>query len=301
MVLHERLFSRCRVPRLFLVEPFPSDLTVRHHRPNKNKMAGAFMTEGSSVEDLYEQDPTVILDGIPDEANGNIPEPFVRYGKPLPPKWIPLYKKPMRTPTRKLRICVIGAGISAMNLAYKIYHEHKMHPDIVDLCIYEARDSMGGTWLVNTYPGVACDVPAHIYTFPFEPNPEWSAYYASGSEILEYFRKAVAKYDLAKDVHCGHRVERAEFDPEQGKWHLKVGTKDGQIDDTCEILVSATGFLSKWRWPSIPGLHDFQGHLCHSASWDRNFNWTGKRIAVIGNGDAMDPITPRISVLTVAK
>lgn len=117
-------------------------------------MAGAYMNEGSSVEDLFAQDPTVILNGTPDEANGSKPDPPIRYGQPLPPQWIPLYKKPMRTPTRKLRVCVIGAGISAMNLAYKIYHEHKMHPDMVELCIYEANDELGGTWLVNTYPGV---------------------------------------------------------------------------------------------------------------------------------------------------
>ena len=127
-------------------------------------MAGAFINERQSVEDLFAQDPTVILNGVPDEANGSTPDPFVRYGQPLPKEWIPLYKKPMRTPTRKLRIVVIGAGISAMNLAHKVYHEHKMHPDMVELCMYDANEQLGGTWLVNVYPGVACDVPAHIYT-----------------------------------------------------------------------------------------------------------------------------------------
>jgi cation diffusion facilitator CzcD-associated flavoprotein CzcO len=257
-------------------------------------MAGAYMNEGGSVEDLFAQDPTVVLNGVLDEANGTKPDPPTRYGQPLPPEWIPLYRKPMRTPTRKLRIVVIGAGISAMNLAYKIYHEHHMHPDLADLCIYEAHDEMGGTWLVNTYPGVACDVPAHIYTFPFEPNPDWSAYYASGWEILEYFKRAVAKYDLARDVKCGHRVEKAEFDNEQGKWNLNIGTKEGVIEDQCDILVSATGFLSKWRWPPIPGLHDFKGRLCHSASWDKDFDWKDKRVAVIGNGSSAIQIVPQI-------
>ena len=86
----------------------------------------------------------------------------------------------------------MGAGVSAMNLAYKIYHEHKLahfasNPadDMVEMTMYDANEELGGTWLVNTYPGVACDVPAHIYSFPFEPNPEWSAFYASGGEILD--------------------------------------------------------------------------------------------------------------------
>ncbi|EMC94774.1 hypothetical protein BAUCODRAFT_560547 [Baudoinia panamericana UAMH 10762] len=206
-----------------------------------------------------------------------------------------MYRKPMRTPTRKLRICVIGAGISAMTLAYKLYHEHNMiESGLAELCIYEAHESMGGTWLVNTYPGVACDVPAHIYAFPFEPNPDWSAFYATGDEILQYFKRTVAKYDLAKDVKCGHRVEGAAFDAERGKWDLRVGTKDGSIDDSCDILVSATGFLSKWRWPDITGLHDFKGHLCHSAVWDKAFDWTGKRIGVIGNGSSAIQIVPQV-------
>lgn len=114
----------------------------------------------ASPRDLLAEDPTIQLDGIPDDANGPTPEPFERYGQPLPKEWIPLYRKPMRTPSRKLRVVGIGAGISCMNLAYKIYHEHNLiDKDIVsDLCIYEANEEMGGTWLVNTYPGVACDV-----------------------------------------------------------------------------------------------------------------------------------------------
>ncbi|KAK4555055.1 hypothetical protein LTR86_007821 [Recurvomyces mirabilis] len=261
-------------------------------------MAGAFMKDDASVEDLYAQDPTVVLNGSPDEANGPTPSPFQRYGQPLPAEWIPLYKKPMRTPTRKLRIVCIGASVAAMNLAYKVYHEHALSgpasADLIDLCFYDANESMGGTWLVNTYPGVACDVPAHIYTFPFEPNPDWSAFYASGEEILEYFLRTVKKYDLGRDVKCGHRVTKAVFDEGRGKWDLEVETQGGVVKDSCDILVSARGFLSKWRWPSIPGLHDFQGHLCHSAVWNKAFDWTGKRIGVVGNGSSAIQILPQV-------
>ena len=137
-----------------------------------------------SVPDLMAEDPTLDMNGPADEANGPEPDPPLRYGEPLSRKWIPKYKRMMRTPTRKLRIVAIGTGFSAMNLAYSIYHSHKHRlGDFCELCIYETRDDIGGTWLVNTYPGVACDVPAHIYTFPFEPNPDWSAFYVSGGEI----------------------------------------------------------------------------------------------------------------------
>lgn len=244
---------------------------------------------------MMSTDPTLVVNGVPDEANGERPNPPERYGQPLPENWVPLYKKPLRTPTRRLRIACIGAGISAMNLAYKLYYEwRKPLGDLTELVIYEANESMGGTWLVNTYPGVACDVPAHIYTFPFEPNPNWSAFYASGGEILDYFKKTVAKYQLDRDVKCGHRVSHAQWNEESGKWNLKLDTKDGVIEDTCDIFVSAVGFLSKWRWPSIPGLHDFQGQLMHSASWDSSFDSAGKRIGVIGNGSSAIQIIPQV-------
>jgi len=110
----------------------------------------------ASVEDLLANDPTVQLNGNPDEANGEAPASGKRYGQPLPKEWIPLYRKPMRTPTRKLRVVTIGAGIAALNLAYKVYHEHNLIEDgiVESLKMYEANDDLGGTWLVNTYPGV---------------------------------------------------------------------------------------------------------------------------------------------------
>lgn len=112
----------------------------------------------------------------PNTANGKVPGAKTRYGKPLPPSWIPLYQKPLGTPTRRLRIVTIGAAVAGMGFAYKLQHEHKMTTEgidgredpLVEHTIYEANEDIGGTWLVNTYPGVACDVPAHLYAFPFE-------------------------------------------------------------------------------------------------------------------------------------
>lgn len=107
---------------------------------------------------------------ISDTANATTSKS--RYGKPLPPSWIPLYQKPFGTPTRRLRIVTIGAAVAGMGFAYKLQHEHKLTTEcLVDHTIYEANKDIGGTWLVNTYPGVACDVPAHVYAFPFEVSP----------------------------------------------------------------------------------------------------------------------------------
>lgn len=109
---------------------------------------------------------------------------------------------------------------------------------------------------------------------------------------MKYFRRTVTKYDLARDVKCGHRVSHAAFDPDSGKWNLTMDTLNGQVNDQSDILVSAIGFLSQWSWPSIPGLRSFKGQLCHSASW-KDVDWEGKRVAIIGNGSSAIQIVPR--------
>lgn len=104
----------------------------------------------------------------------------------------------------------------------------------------------------------------------------------------------MAKWNLARDVKLGHRVSHAQFDEESGKWNLKVDTKAGTISDTADVLLSAVGFLSKWRWPNITGLYDFKGELMHSASWNISFDNAGKRVGVIGNGSSAIQIVPQI-------
>ncbi|PNS14265.1 Thiol-specific monooxygenase [Sphaceloma murrayae] len=220
-------------------------------------------------------------------------QPQTRYGRSLPPSWVPLNDVPLRTPQRKLRIITIGAGVSAMGFSYQLHHAHALS-SYISHTIYEANVDIGGTWLVNTYPGVACDVPAHVYCFPFEPNPDWSAYYASGAEILAYFRRTVEKYDLARDVKTGHRVEEARWDEGRGKWKVKIRNGDGIVEDEADVLVSATGFLSHWRWPEIEGLKTFKGKLLHSADWDHEFGFEGKRVGVIGNGSSAIQIVPQL-------
>lgn len=109
-------------------------------------MAGAFDSLPASMKEMMDKDPTLDVDVPPEEANGSIPGPFERYGEPLPEKnWVPLYRKPLWTPTRKLRIACIGAGISAMNLAHKIYHERREELEGVEFVIYEGREDIGGT------------------------------------------------------------------------------------------------------------------------------------------------------------
>ncbi|KAK0624227.1 hypothetical protein B0T14DRAFT_454425 [Immersiella caudata] len=183
-------------------------------------------------------------------------------------------------------------------MAHKFQHRFPDMKDIVEHKIFEALHDVGGTWLLNTYPGVQCDVPAHIYSFPFDPNPDWERFYASGADILGYIKRTVKKWNLDRDLELNTRVVGAWWDAEKGEWEVKVGCGGLQRTERCDVLISAQGVLVHENWPSIPGLKDvFKGHLTHSARWDHEFDYSGKRIAVIGNGSSGIQIVPQMAKL----
>lgn len=213
------------------------------------------------------------------------------------PYRIPINEQPLFKP-RPLRVVCVGAGYSGLMLAYKYKHETPMD-HFMDLCIYEKNDDVGGTWYENRYPGVACDVPAHIYTFSWEPNPDWSSFYAKGQEIWEYIRRTTTKYSLDEKVQFKSKVVSSVWDEASGKWLLEVEQTgaDGKtttIKDTADVLINGSGILNKWTWPSIPGLDTFKGTKLHSAKWDTSLDWAGKRVGIIGNGSSAIQILPQM-------
>lgn len=153
-----------------------------------------------------------------------------------------LHKQYAYTP-RKLKVFTIGAGFSGLLIAHKFQHRFPEMQDIVDHTIFEARSEVGGTWLVNDYPGVQCDVPAHIYAFPFDPNPEWTKFYASGPEILEYFKKTVKKWNLDRDLKLNTKVVASEWQEDLGQWKVTVEHQGVQRDEFCHVLISGRGVL----------------------------------------------------------
>lgn len=230
----------------------------------------------------------------PAEAHGS-PEYITRIT-------IPLHDVPAWTPTRKLRVVTIGAGYSGMMMAHKMQHKYADEMSrLTENVIYEARSTVGGTWDANTYPGVRCDVPSAIYAFPFEPNPEWSHFFSTGEEIQDYFVKTVKKWELDKNVRFNHRVKEARWDEDTSRWRLKIQHGNQEFKDHADILISARGFLSTWHWPDIPGIHDFTGKKVHSAAWDHDYEYAGKRIAVIGNGSSGIQILPEMAKLPGAE
>ncbi|PWY76999.1 FAD/NAD(P)-binding domain-containing protein [Aspergillus heteromorphus CBS 117.55] len=193
---------------------------------------------------------------------------------------------------RKLKIVCIGAGFSGLILAHKLQHEQPL--DFVDFTIYEKNQEVGGTWFENIYPGVGCDVPAHSYVFPFEPNPFWSKCYAGGAEIEEYILKTVEKWELKKHVVLNTRLLGATWNEEHGKWKLKLEQDGAFLQDEADILINGGGIQNRWKMPDIAGLDQFKGKLLHTAAWDKTYDWTGKRIAVIGNGSSALQVVPAL-------
>ncbi|KAK0744872.1 hypothetical protein B0T21DRAFT_407945 [Apiosordaria backusii] len=159
-----------------------------------------------------------------------------------------------------------------------------MQDENLEYQVYEMNGDLGGKWLVNRYPGCQCDTPAHIYNYSFCPNPCWPSYYATAPSIHHYLKDTAAKYDCEKYFKYRHKVTSAMWNEEAGQWHIKVldMTKGIELEDWCNVLVNATGFLQNPKWPKIDGMDRFQGQLVHSALWDESIDVTDKKVAIIG-------------------
>jgi cation diffusion facilitator CzcD-associated flavoprotein CzcO len=131
----------------------------------------------------------------------------------------------------------------------------------------------------------ACDVPAHNYTWSFEPSSAWSAVYAGSGEIYKYFSSFAQKYNLQQYVRTSHQVSGAYWNHEKNGWDVHVkGPGGAEIKDYCDILVNASGILNNWQWPAIKGLERYKGTLLHTANWDEGVKLEGKHVGLIGNG-----------------
>ena len=158
--------------------------------------------------------------------------------------------------------------------------------------IFERGESVGGVWRANTYPGAACDVPSHLYSFSFAPGHKWSRRYAPQAEILEYLEDVVERYEIGPHLRLGTEVTDAVFDEEAGRWTLT--TASGETHEF-DFLVTACGQLTNPAIPNLPGIEDFEGPAFHSAEWAHDLDLTGKRVAVIGTGASAIQFVPEIA------
>ncbi|GGV89696.1 Baeyer-Villiger monooxygenase [Streptomyces gelaticus] len=185
-----------------------------------------------------------------------------------------------------VRVAVIGSGFGGLGAAVRLRRE-----GITDFVVLERADSVGGTWRDNSYPGCACDVPSHLYSFSFAPNPEWPRTFSGQEHIRAYLEHVADTFGLRPHLRPGHEVTLMRWDREELRWDIE--TANGACF-TADFVVSATGPLSDPKTPDIPGLAGFPGKVFHSARWDHDADLTGKRVAVIGTGASAIQIVPAI-------
>lgn len=175
---------------------------------------------------------------------------------------------------RELSVAIIGAGAGGIMSAIKLRDS-----GIKNVVLFEKAADLGGTWRDNTYPGLVCDVPSHLYRFSFAPNPDWSQTFSPGSEIYAYVRKVAEDNNAEEMIRYNSEVTKLEYNDK--RWHVTTTQGDqGEFD----VVVSAVGILHHPVYPDIEGLDSFKGDCFHSARWNHNVSLKGKRVGVIGTG-----------------
>jgi cation diffusion facilitator CzcD-associated flavoprotein CzcO len=196
--------------------------------------------------------------------------------------------------TRHVRVGILGAGLAGLGMAIRLKLE-----GIEDYVVWQRDADVGGTWWANTYPGCQCDIPSHLYSFSFAPNPEWRRTYAPQPEIEAYIRRVTDDFGLRPHIRLNCAVTQATWDEDEHVW--RGATARG--DYTAEALVAAPGPLSEPSIPDLPGLDTFAGTVFHTAAWNHDHDLTGRRVAVIGTGasaiQAVPEIQPIVERVTV--
>ncbi len=188
-------------------------------------------------------------------------------------------------PPDQVDVAVIGSGFSGLGMAIRLKQE-----GLDDFVVLERGDEVGGTWHFNTYPGCACDVPSHLYSYSFALNPDWSETYSRQPEIGAYLRRCADDFGVRPQIRLGCQVTSAAWDEEDGRWDIE--TTRGSL--RARVLVAAPGPLFEPKWPPLPGLDRFEGHVFHSARWDHDHDLAGKRVAAIGTGASAIQFVPAI-------
>jgi cation diffusion facilitator CzcD-associated flavoprotein CzcO len=183
------------------------------------------------------------------------------------------------------RVAIIGAGFGGLGMAARLRRQ-----GVEDLVVFERAGDVGGTWRDNTYPGCACDVQSHLYSFSFAPNPDWSHSFSRQPEIWDYLRRCARDFGVLPHIRFRHEVVEAAWDEAARRWRIE--TSGGRY--TAGALVLASGALSEPSLPALPGLDSFKGNTFHSARWDHHHDLSSRRVAVVGTGASAIQFVPEI-------
>jgi cation diffusion facilitator CzcD-associated flavoprotein CzcO len=186
-----------------------------------------------------------------------------------------------------MKLAIIGTGFGGLCMAIQL-----KRAGLDDFTLFERAASVGGTWRDNSYPGAACDVPSHLYSFSFEAKHDWSRKFAEQPEILAYLQHCAKKYDLLRHIRFNTEIQSGQFDDEQGIWRLRSAA--GEVFEA-NVLIPACGQLNRPAIPKLPGIERFAGIQFHSARWNHDYALDGKRIAVIGTGASAIQFVPHVA------
>ena len=187
-------------------------------------------------------------------------------------------------------VLIIGAGLSGIALGIKLKGAG------VPFTIIEKNHEIGGTWWENLYPGCGVDTPSHLYSFSFEPNGAWSRFFAKRPEVHEYLARIVDKYEIREHIRFGQEVERADFDAKSSTWTLGVVDGEGnRASYAAPVLATGVGMVNRASIPDVPGADTFAGPIMHTAEWDPEVEYAGKKVAVIGTGASAMQLVPSIA------
>ncbi|WP_404851125.1 flavin-containing monooxygenase [Dietzia kunjamensis] len=183
-------------------------------------------------------------------------------------------------------VLVVGAGFSGLGAAIRLAQE-----GFDDLVVLERGPEVGGTWRDNSYPGAACDVPSHLYSYSFALNPDWSRAFSPQGEIYDYIRKVTHEAGVREKIRFGVDVTSVDYDESRGRWTVR--TSEEEYD--ARVVVLGVGALCEPRLPEIDGVGDFAGPVFHTARWDHSVTLAGRRVAVIGTGASAIQVVPSIA------
>jgi cation diffusion facilitator CzcD-associated flavoprotein CzcO len=182
-------------------------------------------------------------------------------------------------------VAVVGTGFSGLGTAIRLRQSGTR-----DFCVLERGDDVGGTWRDNSYPGCACDVPSHLYSFSFAPNADWTRSFSGQPEIQAYIQRTARETGVLPHIHFGTELLEAAWDEAGRRWTVR--TNRGEL--TADVLVVGAGPLSEPTLPDIPGIGEFAGTMFHSATWDHDHSLAGERVAVIGTGASAIQFVPHV-------
>ncbi|HEY0081088.1 MAG TPA: NAD(P)/FAD-dependent oxidoreductase [Pyrinomonadaceae bacterium] len=187
-----------------------------------------------------------------------------------------------------VRVAIVGSGFGGLGAAVRLKREGEE-----DFIIFERADDLGGTWRDNSYPGCACDVESHLYSFSFAPNPEWTRSFSPQPEIWAYLKRCARDFDVLRHIRFRHEVREVAWDDAAQAWRLE--TSKGAY--TASVVVMSVGGLSEPSMPALPGLENFKGETFHSARWNHEYELKGRRVAVVGTGASAIQFVPQIQPL----